>query len=72
MHEPVPLKPTTVRFTDDSIDLVRQAADLASVSLSQFVREAAIMRAALLVQDRHDLAKLSRLVQRLARNSDDP
>lgn len=49
MPHNVPLRPTTVRFAHDAMDLVQEAAKEAGCSVSQFVREAAIMRAAALL-----------------------
>lgn len=62
-HE-MPLRPTTVRFAQDAMDLVQEASKEAGVSVSQFVREAAIMRAAALLPQKID-------VELLARNQDD-
>lgn len=70
MPGPVPLKPTTVRFADDSMELVKRAADQAGVSLSQFVREAALIRAALILRESEDLAAMSQRVVQLARKDD--
>jgi hypothetical protein len=41
------LKPTTIRFTPDAMALVHRAARRQGCSVSQFVREAAIMRASM-------------------------
>jgi uncharacterized protein (DUF1778 family) len=65
MPEPMPLRPTTIRFAEDAMDLVHQAALEAGVSVSQFVREAAIMRAAAL------LPEAVPNLERLSRNQED-
>jgi hypothetical protein len=41
------LKPTTIRFTPDAMDIIQRAAKRQGCSVSQFVREAALMRAAM-------------------------
>lgn len=71
MTKPMPLRPTTVRFAQDAMDLIQAAAKEAGVSVSQFVREAAIMRAAYLLRDRPELVEKDQLVDRLARRSED-
>ena len=45
------LKPTTIRFTPDAMALVHRAARRQGCSVSQFVREAALMRAAMAADD---------------------
>lgn len=67
----MPLRPTTIRFASDAMDFVNKAADAAGVSSAQFVREAAIMRAMLILQEGDlNLQALSSEVQRLARRDD--
>jgi hypothetical protein len=41
------LKPTTIRFTPDAMELIQRAAKRQGCSISQFVREAALMRASM-------------------------
>ena len=41
----MPLRATTIRFDDRGAQLIQEAAREAGVSFSQFVREAALMRA---------------------------
>lgn len=68
----VPMLPTTIRFAPDAMDLVNKAAKDMGISVAQFVRESAIMRAMLCEGVFHDdLQGLSESVQRLARRSDD-
>jgi hypothetical protein len=43
----MPLKPTTIRFTPDAMELIHRAAQRQGCSVSQFVREAALMRASM-------------------------
>lgn len=64
MPAQMPLRPTTVRFAQDAMDLVQKAADECGVSMAQFVREAAIMRAAAVLPKEVP-------IQRLARGQDD-
>lgn len=51
MTADMPLRPTTVRFAEDAMDLVQAAAGEAGCSVAQFIREAAVMRAASLMPD---------------------
>ena len=41
----MPLIPTTIRFTPEAMDLIDRAAKQMGTTVSQFVREAAIVRA---------------------------
>jgi uncharacterized protein (DUF1778 family) len=41
----VPLIPTTIRFAPEAMELIERAAQQMGTSVSQFVREAAIVRA---------------------------
>jgi hypothetical protein len=41
------LKPTTIRFTPDAMEMIQRAAKRQGCSVSQFVREAALMRASM-------------------------
>jgi uncharacterized protein (DUF1778 family) len=66
MPAPMPLRPTTVRFAEDAMDLVQKASKEAGVSMGQFVREAAIMRAAALLP-----REIPMDIERLARNYED-
>jgi NADPH-dependent glutamate synthase beta subunit-like oxidoreductase len=43
----MPLKPTTIRFTPDAMTMIQRAAKRQGCSVSQFVREAALMRASM-------------------------
>lgn len=70
MRDPMPLKPTTVRFAEDGYEFVQRAAESVGSTVSQFVREAALVRAAWVLND-HDAAKLAKEVRRLARGVDD-
>jgi hypothetical protein len=45
------LKPTTIRFTPDAMKLIQRAAARQGCSVSQFVREAALMRASMASDD---------------------
>lgn len=67
----VPMRPTTIRFAPDAMDLVNDAAKNLGVSVAQFVRESAIMRAMLVEgQGKADLMVLADEVTRLARRED--
>ena len=67
----VPLRPTTIRFASDAMDLVNRAAEETGVSSAQFVREAAMMRAILTLRDDDlELQALAERVQHLARRDD--
>lgn len=70
MPREMPLKPTTVRFAEDGAEMVQRAADQVGSSFAQFVREAALIRAALLVEEHGDMKRLSDRVARLARRDD--
>ena len=71
---PVALHPTTIRFGDKAYTAIARAADEQGISVSQYVREAALVRAVLdeLDSDRetvhtgHDLLAIAREVRRLA------
>jgi uncharacterized protein (DUF1778 family) len=65
----VPLRPTTIRFASDAMDLVNKAAEATGVSTAQFVREAAVMRAMLALQQ-GEYRSLAEEVQRLSRRDD--
>lgn len=68
---PVPMRPTTIRFAPDTFDLVTRAAENLGISVAQFVREAAIMRAILLPTERaEELSSLAARVQQLGRRDD--
>ena len=45
------LRPTTIRFTPDAMELIQRAAKRQGCSVSQFVREAALMRASMSSED---------------------
>jgi hypothetical protein len=71
----VPLHATTIRFADRGHTALSRAADAQGISLSQYVREAALIRAVLdelesdpqgLVTTAHDLLAVAREVRRLA------
>lgn len=71
MPRPLPLRPTTIRFADDGFEFVQRAADAVGSSMSQFVREAALIRAAWVLREREGMSRLADEVQRLARGTDD-
>lgn len=64
MSDPMPLKPTTVRFASDCQILVQQAADEMGISMAQFVREAAIIRALITFEGR-EVAEVRAALRRL-------
>lgn len=65
------LRPTTIRFAPDAMSIVNQAAAEIGVSVSQFVREAAMMRAMLLhTEGTRDFEKLAETLSQLARRDD--
>jgi uncharacterized protein (DUF1778 family) len=65
------LKPTTIRFAPDALDLVQRAADNLGISVAQFVRESSIMRAMFVAGEfRDDLEALGNIVTRLSRRDD--
>lgn len=67
----VPLRPTTIRFASDALEMVNKAAEEMGVSSAQFIREAAIMRAILCMGDSDQgLKALSEQVKHLARRDD--
>jgi hypothetical protein len=47
MRADMALKPTTIRFTPDAMEMIQRAAKRQGCSVSQFVREAALMRASM-------------------------
>ena len=69
------LHPTTIRFADRAYTAIARAADAQGISVSQYVREAALIRAVLdeldfsaeeAVHTAHDLLAVAREVRRLA------
>lgn len=78
MPEPLPLKPTTVRFAEDGMELVQRAADKVGCNFGQFCREAALMRAVIVLGGEQEMARLDEevrtegnvRVKRLARRND--
>ena len=68
------LHATTIRFADRSYTAIAHAADAQGISVSQYVREAALIRAVLDEMDTseqalhtaHDLLAIAREVRRLA------
>ena len=71
---PVALHATTIRFADRAYMAIARAADSHGISVSQYVREAALIRAVLdeldsaeeAVHTAHDLLGIAREVRRLA------
>ncbi len=71
---PVALHATTIRFADRAYMAIARAADSQGISVSQFVREAALIRAVLdeldsaeeALHSAHDLLAIAREVRRLA------
>ena len=47
----MPMTRTTISFTRDGMELIQQAAKRQGSSVSQFVREAALMRASMAADD---------------------
>jgi Mobilization protein NikA len=47
----MPMTRTTISFTRDGMELIQEAAKRQGCSVSQFVREAALMRAAMAADD---------------------
>ena len=47
----MPMTRTTISFTRDGMQLIQEAAKRQGCSVSQFVREAALMRAAMAADD---------------------
>jgi hypothetical protein len=75
----VALHPTTIRFGDRAYAAVGRAADAQGISISQYVREAALIRAVLdeledepgaFVSTGRDLLALAREVRRLSAPSE--
>lgn len=66
----MPLRPTTIRFAPDAMQLVNEAAAELGESTSQFVREAAMMRAMLTLKPSTDLHQLAEEIKQLARRDD--
>jgi hypothetical protein len=75
----MPLHPTTIRFGDRAYTAIGQAADAQGISISQYVREAALIRAVLdqldddpgpFTSTAHDLLALAREVRRLSSPSE--
>jgi hypothetical protein len=70
----VALHPTTIRFGDKAYTAIARAADEQGISVSQYVREAALIRAVLdeldsaeeAIHSGHDLLAIAREVRRLA------
>jgi uncharacterized protein (DUF1778 family) len=70
----VALHATTIRFADRAYTAIARAADTQGVSVSQYVREAALIRAVLdevdtveeAIHTAHDLLAVAREVRRLA------
>jgi uncharacterized protein (DUF1778 family) len=69
------LHPTTIRFGDRAYTAIGRAADAQGISISQYVREAALIRAVLdqledepgaFVTTTHDILALAREVRRLS------
>lgn len=73
VHGPVALHATTIRFDSLTYDFVREEARAAGLPVSQFVREATLMRAVLRAATRdapglpRDFKLLAEEVERLAR-----
>jgi hypothetical protein len=71
----VALHATTIRFADRAYTAIARAADAQGISVSQYVREAALIRAVLdeldysaedAIHTAHDLLAVAREVRRLA------
>ncbi len=68
------LHATTIRFADRAYTAIARAADAQGISVSQYVREAALIRAVLdeiddveeAIHTAHDLLAIAREVRRLA------
>ena len=68
------LHATTIRFADRAYTAIARAADAQGISVSQYVREAALIRAVLddldtaeeALHTAHDLVSVAREVRRLA------
>jgi hypothetical protein len=71
---PVALHATTIRFADRAYTAIARASDAQGISVSQYVREAALIRAVLdeldsaeeAIHTAHDLLAIAREVRRLA------
>jgi Mobilization protein NikA len=71
---PMALHATTIRFADRAYAAIARAADAQGISVSQYVREAALIRAVLdeldsaeeALHTAHDLLAIAREVRRLA------
>lgn len=59
------MRGTTIRFSDDATLLVHEACKMLGVSLAQFVREAAIMRA-MVVLNRDGAREVLEAIGRMA------
>ena len=70
----VALHATTIRFADKAYTAIARAADAQGISVSQYVRESALIRVVLdeldsaeeMVHTAHDLLAIAREVRRLA------
>ena len=72
----MPLHATTIRFSDRGYTAIARAADIQGISISQYVREAALIRAILdelegepdvpSLSTAHDLLALAREVRQLS------
>jgi hypothetical protein len=68
------LHATTIRFADRAYTAIARAADVQGISVSQYVREAALIRAVMdeldgstdAIHTAHDLLAIAREVRRLA------
>ena len=71
---PMALHATTIRFADRGYSAIARAANAQGISVSQYVREAALIRAVLddldtaeeALHTAHDLVNIAREVRRLA------
>lgn len=72
MPQSMPLKPTTVRFAEDGMLFVQRAADEVGSSVSQFIREAALIRAAWVMKESTSMSisDLAEEVRRMSRDED--
>lgn len=64
------LRPTTIRFAPDAMELVQEAASALGISVAQFVREAALMRACVTPGIREEMVEMSERIARLSRPVD--
>lgn len=67
----VPLRPTTVRFAEDGMKFVQKAAEESGSTVAQFIREAALIRAAMILRDDDPMPKIAQEVRRLARSDEE-